>query len=402
MNAIPASTQDDARAAAALEGRLAELAAEWERQEGELAQLREVVAGHAEYDARRDEHFARYGDELARLAAGLEALVSRVDALAGDMGALRDTVLDLAEDLLQGRDELRAALKAALEPPSQPEAGQLAAVAAAAPVARLGPVEYQQLVQRVGRVVRDTLPADAAVLVVSRGDPELLRQSGRRARHFPQREDGVYAGFYPADSAAAIAHLEVLRAQGAEFLCFPSTALWWLDHYAGLRRHLEQRYRVVAHEPGTCLIFSLGSASRRETLPEQSADVDRYRLLIRQIREVVDSLLPASATVVVVSRGDPELLQLGGHPAWHFPQTADGTYAGYSPGDSVEAIAHLEAVRARGGDYLLFPSTAFWWLDYYQEFRQHLEQHCRLVTKQQSVCIIFALREERAGQGVRS
>jgi hypothetical protein len=30
-------------------------------------------------------------------------------------------------------------------------------------------------------------------------------------------------------------------------------------------------------------------------------------------------------------------------------------------------------MRARGADYLLLPATAFWWLDHYQKFREHLE-----------------------------
>ena len=42
------------------------------------------------------------------------------------------------------------------------------------------------------------------MLVVSRGDDELLALDGRRGVHFPHEEPGVYAGHYPVDSAAAI------------------------------------------------------------------------------------------------------------------------------------------------------------------------------------------------------
>ena len=50
----------------------------------------------------------------------------------------------------------------------------------------------------------------------------------------------------------------------------------------------------------------------------------------------------------------------------------DGTYAGYHPGTSEEAIEHLEAVRERGAEYILFPQTAFWWLDFYPGLLEHL------------------------------
>ena len=74
-----------------------------------------------------------------------------------------------------------------------------------------------------------------------------------------------------------------------------------------------------------------------------------YRDLVERIREVVDRELPPDATVLVVSNGDDELLQLGAdRRGWHFPQMEDGTYAGYHPGDSAEAIAHLEALCESG------------------------------------------------------
>jgi glycosyltransferase involved in cell wall biosynthesis len=114
---------------------------------------------------------------------------------------------------------------------------------------------YQQLMARIRAVVQTALPPHATVLVVSRGDDELLKLDGRTAWHFPRNVDGLYAGYNPADSAAAIAHLEELRAQGAEFLLFPATALWWLEHYAEFRRYLESRYPVVVRQTDSCVIF---------------------------------------------------------------------------------------------------------------------------------------------------
>jgi radical SAM protein with 4Fe4S-binding SPASM domain len=121
-------------------------------------------------------------------------------------------------------------------------------------------VPYWQLVGRIQEVVRASLPPDATVIVVSRGDEELLKLDGREAWHFPQTEGGLYAGAYPADSQAAIRHLEALRARGGQYLLFPSTALWWLHHYAEFRQHLERLYVEVVCREDTCLILALGGA----------------------------------------------------------------------------------------------------------------------------------------------
>jgi hypothetical protein len=119
----------------------------------------------------------------------------------------------------------------------------------------------------------------------------------------------------------------------------------------------------------------------------------RYQQLVRKIREAVRAALPPGATVLVVSRGDGEILNLEGRTAWHFPQLEGGAYAGHNPADSAEAISHVEELRARGAEFLLFPATGLWWLEYYQEFRRHLEKHYPLVMRQEDMCVIFALRE---------
>jgi 2-polyprenyl-3-methyl-5-hydroxy-6-metoxy-1,4-benzoquinol methylase len=333
----------------------------------------------------------------------LDSLAARVELMSSREEDLRTMLLDAHDQLLWRDEEIRAALHdlqdtlAALQ---QNTSNTRTVDQSVVPSKRLGYQEYQQLIDRIREVVRSTLPPDTTVVVVSKGDNELLKLEGRRAWHFPQREDGVYAGYYPADSAAAIAHLEALRAKGGQFLLFPQTAFWWLEHYAEFKQHLESHYRVVVRQEDTCLIFALRELETERRQPIDQSENLRYQQLIRQIREVVRSILPLDATVVVVSKGDNELLKLEGRKAWHFPQTDDGTYAGHYPANSAAAIAHLEALRARGGEFLLFPSTAFWWLEYYREFKQHLERQYRLVVRQKYVCLIFALRENRVRQGV--
>jgi hypothetical protein len=99
------------------------------------------------------------------------------------------------------------------------------------------------------------LPPEATVLVVSRGDANLL-DVGRHASHFPQTPDGQWTGHHPATSDDAIAHLEELRAGGASHLLLPATAMWWLNHYAGLADHLAHHATVLA-ETDDCALFSL-------------------------------------------------------------------------------------------------------------------------------------------------
>ena len=90
-----------------------------------------------------------------------------------------------------------------------------------------------------------------------------------------------------------------------------------------------------------------------------------YDDVIAQICEIVRAVVPPGAPVLVVSKGDPGSWSWSGGPGWHFPQTPDGVYAGHYPADSAEAIGHLEDLRVQGGQFLLFPSTAFWWLEHY-------------------------------------
>ncbi|HZT08337.1 MAG TPA: hypothetical protein VFC51_15030 [Chloroflexota bacterium] len=124
---------------------------------------------------------------------------------------------------------------------------------------------------------------------------------------------------------------------------------------------------------------------------------DPYRGLIRRVREVVQTIVPAGAIVAVVSRGDDDLLDFDGREGWHFPRNADGVYAGYHPADSDEALAHLELLRAKGAGYLLFPSTAFWWLDHYVDFAAHLtSRHTRIWGDRR--CMVFGLDGQPAEQ----
>jgi glycosyltransferase involved in cell wall biosynthesis len=125
-------------------------------------------------------------------------------------------------------------------------------------------------VEEVHRFARSDL-AGATVAVVSRGDNDLVNLGAATGWHFPRLDDGTYAGYHPKDSAAAIVDLERVRAQGATHFIIPVTSLWWLDHYEGLHRHLEERYARIGESPGRFVAYSLQRAARSEPAVAASA-----------------------------------------------------------------------------------------------------------------------------------
>ena len=114
-------------------------------------------------------------------------------------------------------------------------------------------------IEAVRRAVTTALPAGSAVLVVSRGDPELVRLPEHKGRHFPSTPDGRYAGFHPADSAAALQELE-RRPGDAQYLLIPASSFWWLDFYREFADVLNTRYERVWND-ADCVIFRLSQAS---------------------------------------------------------------------------------------------------------------------------------------------
>jgi glycosyltransferase involved in cell wall biosynthesis/GT2 family glycosyltransferase len=113
------------------------------------------------------------------------------------------------------------------------------------------------------------------------------------------------------------------------------------------------------------------------------------------IRQLAEQHLPKHAKVMVISAGDPELLKVNGCTAWHFPQDENGSYAGRAPADSQVAIAQLERLRLKGGEFLLLPRASWWWLDQYAEFFSHLSKCYTEVRLEAGTAAIFDLREKK-------
>ena len=117
------------------------------------------------------------------------------------------------------------------------------------------------LVDKIRRAVRTTAPAGSKIVVISKGDDALLDLDGCEGWHFPQAEDGSYAGYYPADSYEAIFHLRTMCEKGAEFLLVPRPSMWWLQHYAEFTQWLRDNAVLVYYQEHTCALFSLSDSS---------------------------------------------------------------------------------------------------------------------------------------------
>jgi hypothetical protein len=118
----------------------------------------------------------------------------------------------------------------------------------------------------------------------------------------------------------------------------------------------------------------------------------RYEREARHLRDAVSAAVPSGATVLVVSRGDETLLELGDHRALHFPQGEDGSWSGHHPGDSAEAIGQLEALRDGGADYLVVPATYSWWLNHYEGLQCHLASRYETLLTDDQAGAIYRLQ----------
>ena len=506
--AVDVQPQSVQVARAGAEQRLAAVeSASWIRRGLEL-KLDELLESQGEATTKIDELEAAYADVASR-TQGVEERIAGAEARGGERNA---AVLAGQAALAARYDELASALLVLLRSDGAAEEDTAREETRAA-------AEHQRwytgVVERTRAAVPACVPKSARVVVISKGDDELLQLEGREAWHFPQTDTGLYAGFYPEDGADAVAHLEALRGKGADFLVIPASALWWLDHYPELREHLDASFRLIADDRATCLIYALGAPggatgrsrstaelSAEQTAPQVGAWLDlllppkagvvalgstsaslelgerrvwrlpgidpqrpesftdtllsvdeaasagarfavvahapgrreraptetlrhallergrpvalqllgevfelraeaqpsspepleegEYRRMKEEISALVERRLPGGAKILVVSKGDDDLVNLGDRDARHFLEGDAGAYAGYHPADSAQALSALDEMRGEGAEYLLLPATSFWWLDYYRDLAEHLEQRCRRVIGEEC-CIAFDL-----------
>jgi hypothetical protein len=246
----------------------------------------------------------------------------------------------------------------------------------------IGPEEYDELCRRVGAVVRDATPPDAVVAVVSKGDDRLIEIEGRTGLHFPRDAEGRYAGFHPRTSEDAIAHVEALHGAGAQFLCLPATAFWWLEHYAGLAAWLDSHCRVAAREPGACVVYDLSRSPG-----EADVALAPEAVVAARARSMLDALLPAGALLFVAGISVDGLAA----PGW--------TVTSLGSGRAI-ALGRLAAVDGdRPAFVLVARGTAAPPLD--EAFEDFLASRTDLVARREGLCDLLKLKAAQ-GQGERS
>jgi len=116
-----------------------------------------------------------------------------------------------------------------------------------------------QVAARLVATLDGTVPSGATVIVATGGSTELRWLDGRDALPFPQGEDGHHPGRDEPrpQGRSAITHLEALRAKGGQYLVFPETQSWWLDHDAELDLYLANRYDRLSPAGDDAVVFDL-------------------------------------------------------------------------------------------------------------------------------------------------
>jgi hypothetical protein len=141
--------------------------------------------------------------------------------------------------------------------------------------------------------------------------------------------------------------------------------------------------------------------TRREDARQRAACLDWqisfYRSLAQQLRShfldalgdgctklaVLDAIEktipPGEGPILVVTGGDPQLLDVGYREAVHFPGETCGAHPGALPEDGRTAVELLEVARDRGAAALAIPATSLWWLHAYAELADYLDGEAALL-----------------------
>lgn len=225
---------------------------------------------------------------------------------------------------------------------------------------------YRDQVDRIRAQVRATVPERSRVLVITRGDEALLRLERRRGEHFPQTQTGLYAGHYPADGDEAVAHLEQLRAAGAEYLVIPAEARWWLEHYPQLQAVLDDDGELLPSDSQTALIYALTREEVASGGPPAELEPAR---IAPPVSSLLRALLPDRAGVVLIGLS-AEAIEIDDRPCWRLPAEPVGP-----------VIEQAQAACAAGARFvvLLHPDKPSEALDgrYRPEFGESMNPICR-------------------------
>jgi glycosyltransferase involved in cell wall biosynthesis len=223
-----------------------------------------------------------------------------------------------------------------------------------------GRYQFLQIADRILGIVEANLPPDSSIAVVTSGKNELLKLGDRRAWHFPQADASEPGRLFQ---------------QGAE----GSADVPWIE--AGMRYEF-RLFGGPKYSKQLAAISVTGLAGAEPGV--NMGPVPSGQLYLLASPNPVPAPNRFGRTTISWNTGDGSIGRI------YLSQ--GGAYDSSSLWASSDAISRLEAIRARGAQYLLLPATAFWWLDRYQKFREHLEAHCPVVVRDEDTCVIFDLR----------
>jgi hypothetical protein len=214
---------------------------------------------------------------------------------------------------------------------------------------------------RILEVVQASLPLHATVAVATNGKSELLKLGDRRAWHFPQTGTNERGRLFR---------------QGPK----GSTDVPWIQ--AGMR----YEFRLFGGPKYLRQLAAISVTGVPDATPASAVTpVASGRAYLIAVPNPVPALNRFGRTTITWNTGD-------GSEGWIY-LSQGGAHDSSCPLDSDDAINRLGAIRARGAQYLLLPATAFWWLDQYPKFREHLEARYPVIVRAEETCIIFDLRE---------
>lgn len=200
-------------------------------------------------------------------------------------------------------------------------------------------------------------------------------------KHYPIRSQGhgerkVFADRKPrwdADEKECGWHMHYDQiAAGAVFLRDPSGLEVFDERTFSITRLVER-------------LSGIGLAS----VPHPAGDAAWNEQIVSLARDL-EGVIPGGARFALVDEEQVRSALAGLRPL-PFPEQG-GEYGG-PPADAAAAIAECERLRQSGVAYLAFAWPAFWWLDYYEQFRQHLQDHYRQAFQNDRV-VVFDLRSE--------
>jgi hypothetical protein len=250
-------------------------------------------------------------------------------------------------------------------PTADPSAGGFDAATGAATDAPEAVLDYDSMVGELRELMQQRLPAGTEVLVVSRGDDRLVAVPGLVGRHFPADPSGSWAGHHPALGSAA----NLVRDQrgDAAALVLPASAGWWLETYPEFAGSMDEG-ELLAHVDGVGWIWQLpGTVDPADPVPRPPDGPSDYVVAVGHLRQLVGAFAGAGEVVLVISRGDPALVEHPGLVVHHFPGDAEGAHLGHPEHDR-HAIGLLRSAARRGARWLVIPEHASWWAVHYPHF----------------------------------